>query len=67
MIAEKSLWAGDMPTQLVAKPDTYEKWEFTEPLPFQPANGRRTTCRRWAGVVSRSAGVRADEGIRSAA
>jgi hypothetical protein len=40
MMAEKSLWAGDMPTQLVSKPaTTYETWEYTEPLPFTPANG----------------------------
>ena len=40
MMAEKSLWAGGMPTQLVSKPAaTYEKWEYTEPLPFKPANG----------------------------
>jgi hypothetical protein len=39
MTAEKSLWHGGMPTQLVARPDSYEPWEFHEPLPFVPTNG----------------------------
>jgi hypothetical protein len=27
-------WRGKMPTHLVTKPESYEKWEFQEPLPF---------------------------------
>lgn len=33
LIAEKAFWAGDMPTQTVAKPFTYEPWE-ADPVPF---------------------------------
>jgi hypothetical protein len=40
MMAEKLLWAGDMPTQLISKPaSSYEKWEYPEPLPFHHVNG----------------------------
>jgi hypothetical protein len=39
MMAEKSLWHGGMPTQLVSKPNSYEKWEHPEPLPFHHVNG----------------------------
>ncbi|MEA2711745.1 MAG: hypothetical protein QOF78_4346 [Phycisphaerales bacterium] len=40
MMAEKLLWAGEMPTQLVSKPaTTYEKWELHEELPFHHVNG----------------------------
>lgn len=32
--ADKGFWAGDIPTQSVSKPLTYEKWEYHEELPF---------------------------------
>jgi hypothetical protein len=32
--AEKSMWAGGVPTQSVAKPLSYEPWEFHEKLAF---------------------------------
>ena len=38
LMREPGFWYGDMPTQLVTKPFTYEKWEYHEPLPFQPMN-----------------------------
>jgi hypothetical protein len=34
LIGEPAFWRGDLPTHLVTKPSTYEKWEFQEPLPF---------------------------------
>jgi hypothetical protein len=34
LTSESAFWRGDMPTHLVTKPGTYEKWEFQEPLPF---------------------------------
>jgi hypothetical protein len=39
MTAEKSLWHGGMPTQLVSRPQAYEAWEYHEPLPFEHVNG----------------------------
>lgn len=39
LTAEKLFWAGGMPTQLVAKPQAYEKWEEPEPLPVVNVNG----------------------------
>ena len=40
LMAEKRLWAGDMPTQLVAAgASSYEQWELPEPLPFNNVNG----------------------------
>ena len=39
MTGENALWAGEMPTQLVAKPQAYEEWEKPEPLPFVNVNG----------------------------
>jgi len=35
LMHEPMFWRGGMPTHLVTKPSTYEKWEFTEPLPFK--------------------------------
>jgi hypothetical protein len=35
LLKEPGFWLGDMPTQLVAKPFTYEKWEYNEPVPWQ--------------------------------
>ena len=35
LLAEPGFWLGDMPTQLVTKPFTYEKWEYNEPIPLQ--------------------------------
>ena len=58
LMKERGFWLGDMPTQLVTKPFTYEKWEYNEPLPWQvsplrdvAAMGRvwyleATACRR---------------------
>lgn len=34
LLQEPGFWLGDMPTQLVTKPFSYEKWEQNEPLPF---------------------------------
>jgi hypothetical protein len=34
LVSEHAFWRGDLPTHLVTKPTTYEKWEFQEPLPF---------------------------------
>lgn len=34
LTSEKAFWRGDLPTYLVTKPNSYEKWEFAEPLPF---------------------------------
>ena len=32
--SERAFWRGDLPTHLVTKPGSYEKWEYAEPLPF---------------------------------
>jgi hypothetical protein len=34
----RMFWRGGMPTQLVTKPASYEKWEYPEPLPFKLPN-----------------------------
>ena len=34
LMKEPGFWFGDMPTQPVSKPFTYEKWEYPEPLPW---------------------------------
>jgi hypothetical protein len=34
LINNSAFWHGDLPTQLVTRPKTYEKWEYAEPLPF---------------------------------
>jgi hypothetical protein len=34
-----NLYCGNMPTQLVERPDSYEPWEYPEPLPFHHVNG----------------------------
>lgn len=39
MLAERSLWHGDMPTQLVSQPYAYQAWELNEPLSFDPGAG----------------------------
>lgn len=39
LMAEKELWHGDMPTQLVAKPYSYRDWELPEPLTFENGAG----------------------------
>lgn len=31
---EPAFWRGNMPTHLVTRPGSYEKWEYAEPLPF---------------------------------
>ena len=35
LLTEPGFWRGDIPTQLVSKPFTYEKWEYNEPVPLQ--------------------------------
>ena len=35
LMHEPLFWRGGMPTQLVTKPFTYQKWEYAEPLPFE--------------------------------
>ncbi len=32
---EPAFWRGQMPTHLVTRPEAYEKWEYSEPLPFE--------------------------------
>ena len=39
MLAEKALWHGDMPTQLISRPFAYREWEMNEPLPFEKTTG----------------------------
>ncbi|HEY1379313.1 MAG TPA: hypothetical protein VGF55_21095 [Gemmataceae bacterium] len=39
LTAEPAFWPGGMPTCSVTKPDTYEPWEYHEPLPFDPGVG----------------------------
>ena len=42
MMAERSFWHGDMPTQTVSKPFTYQEWEFVsahEDVGFEVPNG----------------------------
>jgi hypothetical protein len=34
LTADTGFWAGDIPTQSVSKPLTYQTWEYHEPLPF---------------------------------
>jgi hypothetical protein len=36
LMREPGFWLGDVPTQTVTRPFTYEKWELNEPLPFRP-------------------------------
>lgn len=38
LMDEKNFWRGGMPTQLVTHPDSYEQWEYPEPLPFPYSN-----------------------------
>jgi hypothetical protein len=49
LIAEKGFWWGDMPTQTVSKPLSYEKWEYDEPLPVPvtPLNDDAAMGRTW--------------------
>jgi len=39
LMAAKEFWHGGMPTQLVARPSSYEPWEYPEALPFEHVNG----------------------------
>lgn len=39
LVRERSLWHGDMPTQLVSMPYGYREWELNEPLPFEKSTG----------------------------
>jgi hypothetical protein len=49
LLAEKGFWWGDMPTQSVSKPLSYEKWEYNEPLPVAavPLNDVAAMGRAW--------------------
>jgi hypothetical protein len=49
LLKEPGFWLGDMPTQSVTKPFTYEKWEYPEPLPWQisPLNDVAAMGRVW--------------------
>ncbi len=49
LLAEKGFWWGDMPTQTVSKPLSYQKWEYDEPLPVPatPLNDVAAMGRTW--------------------
>ena len=49
LLKEPGFWLGDMPTQLVSKPFSYEKWEYNEPVPLQvsPLNDVAAMGRVW--------------------
>ena len=49
LAGEPGFWWGDMPTQTVTKPFTYEKWEYNEPVPLQvvPLNDVAAMGRAW--------------------
>lgn len=70
LLAEEGFWLGDMPTQLVSRPFTYEPWEHHEPLPWTvsplhdvAAMGRAwyleiTACRRMGAFERLAESVR---------
>jgi hypothetical protein len=39
LIGEPAFWPGGMPTLSVTKPNSYELWEYPEPLPFDTGAG----------------------------
>jgi hypothetical protein len=49
LLDEPGFWWGDIPTQTVTKPFTYEKWEYNEPVPLQvvPLNDVAAMGRAW--------------------
>jgi hypothetical protein len=49
LLEERGFWWGDMPTQIVSKPLSYEKWEYDEPLPVaaRPLNDAAAMGRTW--------------------
>ena len=50
MIAEKALWHGAMPTQLVSSPFSYQPWEWPEPLQVRSearVEEFSTVCAEW--------------------
>ena len=49
LMQEKGFWLGDMPTQTVTKPFTYEAWEqnFGPPCPVPPLNDVAAMGRAW--------------------
>ncbi|MGA2498910.1 MAG: hypothetical protein ABSH20_14300 [Tepidisphaeraceae bacterium] len=49
LLKEPGFWLGDMPTQTVTRPFTYEKWEHSEPVPIQfpPLNDVAAMGRAW--------------------
>ncbi|MGA2864413.1 MAG: hypothetical protein ABSF95_07985 [Verrucomicrobiota bacterium] len=49
LLHEPGFWHGDMPTQTVTKPFTYQPWEHNEPVPFpvQPLQDVAAMGRAW--------------------
>ena len=49
LMKEPGFWHGDMPTQTVTKPFSYETWEHNEPVPivFNPVNDVAAMGRAW--------------------
>jgi len=50
LLKEPGFWVGDMPTQTVTKPFSYEKWELHEPVPFpvmSPLHDAAAMGRAW--------------------
>ena len=49
LMAEPAFWAGDMPTQIVAKPFAYESWAFNRSTdcPADPLNNVAVMGRVW--------------------
>ena len=49
LLQEPGFWLGDMPTQLVTRPFSYESWEYNEPvpLPVVPLNDVAAMGRVW--------------------
>ena len=64
LMGEPAFWVGDMPTQLVTKPFTYEKWESTSRCRCHRRPAQRRG-RDGAGLVSGGHGLPADESPRA--
>ncbi len=49
LLSEPGFWLGEMPTQIVTKPFSYEPWEYNEPVPFPvtPLNDVAAMGRVW--------------------
>ena len=64
LLNEPGFWCGGMPTQLVSKPFTYQKWEYNEPLPFavgNPLNDVAAMGRVWYLEATACKRMRANE------